>query len=60
MDDIDDLLKVIEFHDDFVRIITHHHQFELDLSKVDKKDIRKAKKFLKKMNFDKRFEIKIV
>jgi len=60
LDDIDDLLKVIEFHNDFVRIITHHHQFELDLSKVDIKDIRKAKKFLKKMNFDNRFEIKIV
>ena len=60
LDDIDDLLKVFEFHNDFVRIITHHHQFELDLSKVDKKDIRKAKKFLKKMNFDNRFEIEIV
>ena len=60
LDDIDDFLQMIEFHNDFVRIITHHHQFGLDLSKVDKKDIRKAKKFLKKMNFDNRFAIKTV
>ena len=60
LDDIDDLLKEIEFHKNFVRIIIDHHQFELDLRKVDKKDIKKAKKFLKKMNFDNRFEIQIV
>ena len=60
LDDIDDLLKEIEFHNDSVRIITNQHQFELDLRKVDKKDIKKAKKFLKNMNFDNRFKIKIV
>ena len=60
LDDIDDLLKEIEFHNDSVRIITNQHQFELDLRKVDRKDIKKAKKFLKNMNFDNRFKIKIV
>jgi hypothetical protein len=60
LDDIDDLLKEIEFHNDFVRIITNQHQSELDLRKVDKKDIKKAKKFLKKMNFDNSFKLKIV
>jgi len=59
-DDEDDLLKEIEFGDDFVRIITDHHQFELDLRKVDKEDIEQAKAFLKRMNFDNRFELRSV
>jgi hypothetical protein len=59
-DDEDDMLKEIEFGDDLVRIITNHHQFDLDLRKVDKEDIEQAKNFLKKMNFDNRFEIQIV
>ena len=60
MDEGDDMLKEIEFSDDFVRIITDHHQFDLDLRKIDKEDIERAKTFLKKMNFDNRFEIRIV
>ena len=36
-DDEDDMLKEIEFGDDFVRIITDHHQFELDLRKVERR-----------------------
>jgi hypothetical protein len=60
MDEEDDMLKEIEFSDDFVRIITDHHQFDLDLRKIDKEDIEQAKIFLKKMNFDNRFEIRIV
>ena len=60
MDEEDDMLKEIEFGDDFVRIITDHHQFELDLRKVDKEDIEQAKIFLKRMNFDNRFEIRAV
>jgi hypothetical protein len=59
-DDEDDLLKEIEFGDDFVRIITDHHQFELDLRKVDKEGIEQAKTLLKRMNFDNRFEIRAV
>ena len=60
LDDEDDMLKEIEFGDDLVRIITDRHQFDLDLRKVDKEDIEQAKNFLKKMNFDNRFEIQIV
>ena len=59
-DDEDDMLKKIEFGDDLVRIITDHHQFDLDLRKVDKEDIEQAKAFLKRMNFDNRFEIRAV
>ena len=60
MDEEDDMLKEFEFGDDFVKIITDHHQFDLDLRKVDKEDIEQAKTFLNRMNFDNRFEIRIV
>ena len=60
VDDEDDMLKEIEFGDDFVRIITNHHQFDLDLRKIDEEDIGQAKTFLKRMNFDNRFEIRVV
>jgi hypothetical protein len=60
LDDEDGMLKEIEFGDDFVRINTDHYQFDLDLRKVDKEDIEQAKSFLKRMNFDNRFEIRIV
>ena len=58
LDEEDDMLKEIEFGDNLVRIITNHHQLDLDLRKIDKEDIEQAKTFLKKMNFDSRFEIR--
>jgi len=60
LNDEDDMLKEIEFGDDLVRIITNHHQFELDLRKVDKEEIKQAKAIIKRMNFDNRFEMRIV
>ncbi len=60
LDDEDDMLKEIEFGNDFVKIIANHHQFELDLGKVGKEEIEQAKAFVKRMNFDNRFEIRIV
>ncbi|NIN01220.1 MAG: hypothetical protein GTO24_24945 [candidate division Zixibacteria bacterium] len=59
-DDEEDILEEVEFGDDFVRIITSHHQFELDLRKVDKEEIEQAKTFLNRMNFDNCFEMRIV
>ena len=56
----DDILEEIEIGDDLVRIITEHHQFELDLRKVDKAEIEQAKTILKRMNFDNRFVMRIV
>ncbi len=54
------MLKEIEFGNDFVIIIANHHQFKLDLRKVDKEEIEQAKAILKRMNFDNCFEIRIV
>jgi len=56
----DDMLKRIEFGDDFVRIITKHNQFELDLRKVEKEEIEQAKTILERMNFDDCFEMQII
>lgn len=58
--DGNDMLKKIEFGDDLVRIIANRHQFELDLRKIDKEEIDQAKVILKKMNFDNRFEMRIL
>ena len=44
----------------YVKIITDHHQFELDLIKIVKKDIEQTKTFLNRMNFYNRFEIRDV
>lgn len=57
LNDEDDMLKRIEFGYDFVRIITDHYQFELDLRKVEKEGIERAKTILTKMNFDDCFEM---
>jgi hypothetical protein len=60
LNDEDEMLKEIEFGDNLVRIMTNHHQFVLDLRKVDKEEIDQAKAVLKRMNFDNRFEMRIV
>ena len=52
--------KKIEFEDDYVRIITTHHQFELDLRKVEMEEIEQAKTILKRMNFDNSFEMQTI
>jgi hypothetical protein len=54
-----DILKKIEFGDDFIRIITNHYQFELDLRKVDKEEIEQAKTILQRMNFDNHFKMRL-
>jgi hypothetical protein len=58
-DDENDILKKIEFGDDFIRIITNHYQFELDLRKVDKEEIEQAKTILQRMNFDNHFKMRL-
>jgi hypothetical protein len=60
LNDEDDMLRKVEFGDDFVKIISSHHQFDLDLRKVDKEEIDQAKTILKRMNFDNRFELRII
>jgi len=54
------MLRKVEFGDDFVKVISSHHHFDLDLRKVDKEEIDQAKNILKRMNFDNRFELRII
>jgi len=60
LNDEDDVLRKIEFGDDSMKIISSHHQFELDLRKVDKEEIEQSKEILKRMNFDNRFELRTI
>jgi hypothetical protein len=60
LNDEDDMLRKIELGDDFVRIITAYHQFELDLGKIEIEEIKQARSILERMNFDNCFEIQIV
>lgn len=58
--DEDEMLKEIKFEGDSVSIFTENHKFELNIRKVDTREVRQAKRILKKMNFDNRFQITIV
>ena len=60
MNDQDEMLKRVELHDEMITIITTDRRFDLDISKVDEDEIEEAKKILNRMNFDDRFEMKIV
>lgn len=60
VNDEDEMLKEIKFEGDTVSIATENHEFELSIRRVDAGEIRGAKRILKKMNFDNRFEITIV
>ena len=57
--DEDDLLQEIELSEMFIRIRTNHRDYELDVQAVDDEELKEAKRILKKMNFDDRFELKI-
>ena len=60
LNDEGDMLEEIEFGEHLVRITTNQHQFELDLRKIDKEEIDQARSILSRMNFDNRFEMRIV
>ncbi len=60
MNDEGEMLKRVELHDEMITIITTDHTFDLDIRKVDEDEIEEAKKILNRMNFDDRFEMKIV
>jgi hypothetical protein len=51
----DELLRRIEIASDVVTIESTHNRFELDVSRVERKEITKACTILHKMNFDDRF-----
>jgi hypothetical protein len=58
VDDEDDFLRRFEYveAEAIVCIQTSSQEYELDVRKVDAGELKKMRKVLKKMNFDRRFE----
>ena len=57
--DDDDMLEKIEIDGDRVEIITRHRSYALDVHRVDEDEVKESKKILKKMNFDRRFKLRL-
>ena len=56
----DNFLERIRLGNATAEIRSKHYRHKLDLRKVDKSELRAAKKILKKMNYDKRFKLEVV
>jgi hypothetical protein len=55
----DDLLRQISLTPDVVTIDSTYNRYELDISRVDKKELEKACTILRRMNFDDRFTLEL-
>jgi hypothetical protein len=55
-----DWLQSIDFSREIVRIETQHHEYTLDVSGVDARELKQAERILRKMNFDDAFILRIV
>lgn len=57
-DDKDDFLQKIDYTeaDAIIRIQTSSRKYRLDVRKVDTAELKKMRKILKKMNYDKKFQ----
>jgi hypothetical protein len=58
-DDDGDLLTAFEYETNTVTVVTKRREYSLDLSRVDRKELNRAFTVLEKMNFDKRFVLRI-
>jgi hypothetical protein len=56
----DELLRRIRLGSDTVTIESAYNRFELDVSRLDRKELEKASAILRKMNFDGRFTLEVV
>ena len=59
-DNEDDYLQKIEVGKDEVRLVTTHRRYVLDVRHVEDNQKRRMKRILKKMNFDRRFALKLL
>jgi hypothetical protein len=55
----DNFLERIRLGNSTAEIISKHYRHKLDLRKVERSELRAAKKLLKKMNHDKRFKLEV-
>jgi len=58
-DDDRDLLQRIKVAPPIVSIATARKRYELDVSKVDPRELRSAQRVLERMNFDDRFVLRL-
>jgi hypothetical protein len=54
-----ELLKQVAIEGDVVRVTSHYRTYTVSIKDVEAVEVQEAKKILKKMNFDKRFRLKI-
>ncbi len=55
----DNFLERIRLGNSTAEIRSKHYRHKLDLRKVERSELRAAKKLLKKMNYDKRFKLEV-
>ena len=58
-DDDGELLTAFEYEANKATVVTQRREYSLDLSRVDRKELNRALRVLEKMNFDKRFMLRI-
>lgn len=58
--DEEDWVRSIEFSREIVRIETQCHEYTLDVSGVEARELKQAESILRKMNFDNAFMLRIV
>jgi len=58
--DEEDWLRSIDFSREIVRIETQRHEYTLDVSGVEARELKQAERILRKMNFDDAFILRIV
>jgi len=56
----EDWLRSIELSREIVRIETLYHEYTLDVSGVEVRELKQAERILRKMNFDNAFILRIV
>ena len=59
-DEDNELLEEIAIIGDVVTIISSYRTYTVSIKDVDQKQIDRAKRILHKMNFDRRFKLKVV
>lgn len=59
-DDEYELLEQVVIEGDVVTITTNYRSYTVSIRDVESKEIEKSRRILKKMNFDRRFEIKML
>lgn len=56
----EDWLRSIDLSREIVRIETQHHEYTLNVSGVEARELKQAERILRKMNFDDAFMLRIV